>query len=678
MLANPWILPLVNATAFVLILFFGTRMPKRGSEIGILAMAATTAMSILAAVEWHKSDRVAEVREHTWFDFGSFEIQAGTISDGLTVMMLFVVSFISLLVQIYSTNYMKNDRRYTHFFAIMTFFTASMQWFVMSSSTLQMIFGWEVMALCSFLLIGHWWEEKRNVHAAMKAFLTTRASDAGLFVGVSILFFAASGTFSIDDINRAAVSGSISDGILLAAAIALFIAVVGKSAQFPLHTWLPDAMAGPTPMSALIHAATMVVAGVFLIARLFPVFGTAFDISPFTGDLIGWIAFDPSTGTVANPPSASVNPIAVIGAITIVIAALLAFVQNDIKKVLSYSTVSQLGFMVMALGVGAWTAAMFHLFTHAFFKALLFLSAGSVSHTVHGFDIEKDMGGLRKSMPITHATFAIGAASLVGILPLAGFWSKEQIVAEAGANGFMAFQIVGLVGTFLTAAYMMRCYYLMFWGEHRGSSKPHESPAAFTVPCIVLAICSAFAGFLQAPALGIDWFAEWIRPPFVAPHDDEASILVPFLVEMGFTVAGLALAGVALLFGVGPRSLARRFTSARAVYHVLHNRYYLDWLYEKLFVQGIRRVLAWVVHWVDHNVVDRFVDFVGSSTVAVARATDRHVDKRIIDGAVHDATAVTEGAGAMLSAVQNGRVQRYGAVMMSGVAVLAVIVVVAR
>lgn len=659
MLQYAWSLPLLCAAAFLAILFGGKRLPFRGSELGIGAMALSTVGSLWMAVEWIRSDKTPQLFELNWFTFGATQIKAGMTVDGLSVMMLVVVSSISLLVQIYSTNYMKNDRRFTHFYAVLSFFTAAMMQFVLASSTLQMIFGWEVMALCSFLLIGHWWEEKRNVHAAMKAFLTTRASDAGLFIGVAILFFAAGNSFGIEDINQQALSGQISSGLLLAGATALFVAVIGKSAQFPLHTWLPDAMAGPTPMSALIHAATMVVAGVFLIARMYPVFTEAFSIGPFAGDVHG------------------LNPVALIGGITILIAALLAFVQTDIKKVLSYSTVSQLGFMVMALGVGAWTSAVFHLFTHAFFKALLFLSAGSVSHAVHGFDLEKDMGGLRKAMPITHATFLIGTLSIIGVIPLAGFWSKEQIVAEAGAHGYAAFQVIGLIGTFLTAAYMMRCYYFMFWGERRGPSHAHEAPLSFTVPCIVLAVLASIAGFLQAPALDIHYFHDWVTPQYLGvAGGDKASILVPFSIELGLTAGGVVLALLAMVLGFGPRTLAARFGGARAVYHVLYNRYYLDWLYEKIFVHGIRKGLAWIVHWVDHNVVDGLVDLVGTSTVKLGRFVDRRIDRQIVDGAVNDTTAVTEGAGVVLSAFQNGKVQRYGAVMVGGLTLFAIVLVV--
>ena len=316
---------------------------------------------------------------------------------------------------------------------------------------------------------------------------------------------------------------------MVVGASCLLIGIIGKSGQFPLHTWLPDAMAGPTPVSALIHAATMVVAGVYLGARLYGVFWSGFNI----GD-------------------GGMNPMAIIGAITIVIGAALAFVQNDIKKVLAYSTISQLGYMVMGLGVGAWVGAVFHLFTHAFFKALLFLGAGSVSHSGshHSFDMKKDMGGLRKYMPITFWTFLIGSAALAGIAPLAGFWSKDEILATAGQGGFEVFAIIGLVGAFLTAAYMTRCVYLTFFGEYRGHGHPHESPKPITVPLIVLAVFSVFAGLANAAPLGLEKFVEYVEPHFAFPP-----VLTP---DFDYGLATTSLLVVAVAIGIGVLPLVPR------------------------------------------------------------------------------------------------------------------------
>ncbi|NIR34821.1 MAG: hypothetical protein GWN79_01190, partial [Actinobacteria bacterium] len=380
------------------ILFFGKRLPKKGAELGIAAVGIAFVLALATGAAWldHRdnfdfeggeaaavvvddatgtttgpvADEVALTAEEgdekkedgavhpyvgvqnntQWLQTGGVEFGAGILVDGLSVMMIFVVTVVSLLVHVYSTDYVDGDRRYTHFFAFLSLFTASMLFFVLSDNLLQMIVGWELVGVCSFVLIGHWWEEKPNSDAALKAFLTNRVGDVGLLIGVSTLFFAAGGgkTFDTVKINEAIVQGTVGHTALVVAAACLMAAVMSKSGQFILHTWLPDAMAGPTPVSALIHAATMVVAGIFLVARLYPVF--------FEGMQIG---------------GSSINLLATVGAVTLVFGGLLAFVQDDIKKVLAYSTVSQLGYMVMALGVGAWTAAIFHLFTHAFFKANL-------------------------------------------------------------------------------------------------------------------------------------------------------------------------------------------------------------------------------------------------------------------------------------------------------------------
>src|SRR5437667_3100095 len=389
---------------------------------------------------------------------------------------------------------MRGDRRYTWFYAALSLFTASMLLLVVADNTLQLLVGWELVGVCSFMLIGHWWEEKPNSDAALKAFLTTRTGDIGLLTGVIMTFFVVQratgvGSFNIVELNSAASNPKVGHTLILWCAAALMLAIVGKSGQFPLHTWLPDAMAGPTPVSALIHAATMVVAGVYLGARVYPVFFHGFSI----GD-------------------GGVNPMAALGGITILIGAALAFVQNDIKKVLAYSTVSQLGYMVMGLGVAAWTGAVFHIFTHAFFKAGLFLGAGSVSHSGshHSFDMKKDMGGLRRRMPVTFWTFLVYTAALAGIPIFAGFWSKDEIILGAGRNGYQFFMVVGLVGALMTAAYMTRCVYLTFFGEPRGLAAehhPHESPPAITVPLVVLAVLSVTAGLLNAPH--VELFRKW-------------------------------------------------------------------------------------------------------------------------------------------------------------------------
>ena len=554
-LENAFIIPIIPAVAFFLIIFFGKKMPMKGSEFGIVSMFAALVMSIGAAYQWiQRVNGVSEetyvkpiIRSWTWWQNDGVSLGIGQHIDGLSITILVVVAFISSLVQIYSTEYLHGDRRYTHFFASLTLFSAGMLNMVVAENMIQLILGWELMGLCSFMLIGHWWEEGANSRAALKAFFTTRTGDIGLLVGTSVLFFAANdwtqktlgvSGFSIRGLSAWALSGDPSSAAITVGAVALFIACIGKSGQFPLHTWLPDAMAGPTPVSSLLHSSTMVVAGVFLVARVYPVFYEGMNI-------------------YGN----SVNFIVLIGGVTIVIAAALAFVQNDIKKVLAYSTVSQLGYMMMGLGAGAWLPAVFHIFTHAFFKACLFLGAGSISHSAshHSFDMKKDMGGLRKFMPITFSTWIISTLALCGVFPFSGFFSKDEIIDNVGYAGYNFFMIVGLFGAFLTAAYMTRATYLTFFGEPRGAAAgehhddehdahashddhghdahghdahahnshaahdahddhgshgPRESGLIITVPLILLATLALGSGFLNAPAFGEKWenLKKWVEP----------------------------------------------------------------------------------------------------------------------------------------------------------------------
>ncbi len=676
MLRNAWLIPLIPALSFVAILLFGKRLPKKGAEIGVGAIGASLVLSCIAAWQWidrveaatggHEGLRVfgrgllqGEGGEHvavepvtrgfTWWQNGGIDFGVGTSIDGLAVMMMFVVTLVSFLVHVYSTSYMEGDRRFTHYYALLSLFTASMLLLVVADNTLELLVGWELVGLCSFVLIGHWWEEKPNADAAVKAFLTTRVGDVGLMIGIIVLFFAA-GTFNIESINAQAVDGEIGHTLLLVASSCLLLGIIGKSGQFPLHTWLPDAMAGPTPVSALIHAATMVVAGVYLGARLFPVFYEGFSI----GD-----------GTI--------NVMAVVGGITIIIGAVLAFVQRDIKKVLAYSTISQLGYMVMGLGVGAWVAAVFHLFTHAFFKALLFLGAGSVSHSGshHSFDMKKDMGGLRKHMPITFWTFIVGTLALVAIFPFAGFWSKDEILASAGKNEFEFFVVVGLVGALLTAAYMTRCVYLTFFGEYRGHGHPHESPRAITVPLIVLAGFSVAAGFVNASAFDIEKFTEWVEPTVAFPvlqHPDFE--ITGALLSLLFAGAGILMAYAYWFRELGPHGLTERNRFARDGYTFLENKYYLDYLYENVIVGSIKGVIARASYWVDQNVIDRAVNEVGTGAARVGRFAYDVVDQEVVDGAVNGIAVSTGETGGLLRYVQSGRVQRYALMLFAAVALL--------
>jgi NADH-quinone oxidoreductase subunit L len=659
MLTHVWIIFAIPAISFFLILLFGKRLPRHGDFIGIGAVGAAWVLSVIALVQWINRPEVGEGEEHirravntnlfTWFSIGGHKTEFSTHVDGFTVIMLFVVTTVSLMVHIYSTSYMEGDRRYVHFFAALSLFTASMLEMVTAATTIQILLGWEGMGLCSFMLIGHWWEERQNSDAALKAFFTTRTGDIGLLVGIATLYFANGQSFNIAQLNERALSGDLYHTFLVWGAIALFIGVIGKSAQFPLHTWLPDAMAGPTPVSALIHAATMVVAGVYLVARLYGVFWSAFSIT-----------------------SSPINPIVIIGAITIIIAALLAFVQDDIKKVLAYSTVSQLGYMIMALGVGAWTGAIFHLFTHAFFKACLFLGAGSVSHSVHSFDMKKDMGGLRKWMPQTYTTFIIASIALAGIFPFAGFWSKDEILLGAGKNGYEFFMIVGLIGAFMTAAYMGRCIWLTFFGEFRGHGHPHESPKAITIPLWILAIFSITAGWLGG--FGIHAFARWTaNETFVqAKVPEHPFSWVAALISLAIASSGAAIGFLYYERHLLPQlhELSERNKYARAGKTVLLNKYYLDDLYTDVIVGSIKGPIAQGAYWINQNVIDAIVNACGVGARIVGRFTYNFIDQKVVDGAVNATGFVSEEAGAGLRTTQTGRVQNYAAVLFGALVII--------
>jgi len=724
-LRNAWLIPLLPALSFVGILFFGKRLPRGGSELGIAALGIALLLSVCTGLAWmsHRDDyhgqethlsvvavdhdgRAADPGAHqvhgepsvavtntvTWFQAGGVEFTAGTLVDGPAVMMLFMVTLVSLLIHVYSTDYVAGDRRYTHFFAFLSLFSASMLLLVVSENTLQLLVAWELVGVCSFVLIGHWWEERDNSDAALKAFLTNRVGDMGLLVGVSVLFFAVGsalpdrfGSFSIAETNALAASGTLSHTALLVASCGLMAAVMSKSGQFFLHTWLPDAMAGPTPVSALIHAATMVVAGVFMIARMYGVF--------FEGFQIG---------------GSSINLMAFIGGLTTIVGACLAFVQRDIKKVLAYSTISQLGYMVMALGVGAWTAAVFHLFTHAFFKACLFLGSGSVAHAVHGFDMKSDMGGLRRHMPHTYRTFMIGTIALAGLPPLAGFWSKDEILVGTGGWGLLggtggngAYTLMlgmGMLTAALTAAYMTRCVYLTFFGEFRGHGEPHESGRLITVPLWILAGLAIVAGFLNlptgfqlAPGSLQERFGHYVEP--VAGYFPAISHATPSwslaIVSTLVVVGGIAAAGYYYFVKVEAASEAAgtsltelsdgpttKYQLARAGLTLLDNRYYLDHLYNGVVADGTKGPVARLAYRIDQQVIDRTVDVIGQTAVKAGTVVYDKVDQLVVDGAVNATGLASSGMGEELRKVNSGKVQSYAAILFAAATVLAGLLIV--
>ena len=733
MLDHAWLIPLIPALSFWVILFFGKRFGARAAWIGLASVGSIWVMALVSVAQWiqHVSDsegssgaaaalrgfgralkaaaegeKVIEpiIHSTTWFQNSGLKLNVGIQIDGLAVMMLFVVTTISLLVHFYSTEYMAGDRRFTHYYAALSLFTASMLFLVVASSTLQLLVGWELVGLCSFMLIGHWWEEKPNSNAALKAFLTTRTGDIGLLTGVIMTYFVVervtgSGSFDIMKVNASAIAigtHGANHTLLLWCALGLLLGIMGKSGQFPLHTWLPDAMAGPTPVSALIHAATMVVAGVYLGARVYPVFFNGFNIA-----------------------GNSLNPMAAVGAITVIAGAALAFVQNDIKKVLAYSTISQLGYMVMGLGVGAWTAAVFHLFTHAFFKANLFLGAGSVAHSGshHSFDMKEDMGGMRKYMPRTFITFMIGTAALIGLPMTGGFFSKDEILAVAGSGHYSLFKWVGLLGAVMTACYMTRCVYLTFFGEYRGGhhdahghdthaahghdahdahdqadfdahavpgfgshddhghGDPHESNNIILIPLYVLSFMSIAAGYLLSPMLHIELFEKW-----VTPHLLEKRFIVFPSVAFSWADPGVAVAAGLVGIALGylfywKKAFGQNATASngalRAGKTFLVNKYYLDVLYTDTIVGAVKGPIANAAYWVNQNIIDNVLRYTGKGTVAAAGFVYSVVDQKGVDGIYNGTAAGTGGLGGLTRKLQTGRLQDYALFVLFGLGAIA-------
>jgi NADH-quinone oxidoreductase subunit L len=635
-----WIVALLPFVSAALTLFFGKRSPGKGAFYGITAIGAGLVLSIGILLHFARSGPTYE-SSFEWFRIGSLRLQLGQYVDGLTAVMLIVVTTVSLCVHVYSIGYMHGDKRYTWFFVVLSLFTGSMLNVVIANNLFQLLVGWEVMGVCSYLLIGHWWEEHVNSSAAIKAFIVTRTGDIPFLFGIFALVYATGmRTSNIVQITEMATHGHISQGWLTVAALLLFGGTIGKSAQFPLHVWLPDAMAGPTPVSALIHAATMVAAGVYLVGRMFEIFVHA----------------DPWVLTFVST----------IAAITMLIAALMAMIQDDIKRVLAYSTISQLAYMVAGLSMGeaGYTAGLFHLFTHAFFKALLFLGAGSVIHAVHSNNMS-EMGGLKKHMPVTFWTFAIGSAALAGIPPFAGFWSKDEIISTAFHQGKYELWAVAAITAILTAFYMMRAVQMTFYGEYRGHGHPHESPGVITVPLIALAGLSCTVGFLNATAFNIHEFTDWVHIGAVE-HE-------PF--NYGF--AALSVIGALLGLAAGYRlySRWREPEPLRALgpgYVVLENKFYLDALYWNAIVQPIRDRVSAAVYWTDQHILDGVVNGAAWITRKLGGGVNEF-DREVIDGAVNGVGQAAGFTGGLLRYLQSGNVQRYAAFLFTGIVVLTVI-----
>jgi NADH-quinone oxidoreductase subunit L len=636
-----WLIVFLPFVSAALTLFIGKRTPGKGTVYGIAAVGASFVLSLGVLWTFVEGERGFYEATVSWFEIGPLHLEAGVFVDGLTAVMLVVVTAISLCVHVYSLGYMKGDVRYTWFYVVLSLFTSAMLLVVISADLFQLLVGWEVMGVCSYLLIGHWYEDHVNSSSAIKAFITTRIGDVPFMFGIFVLVFVTGfTTANIHEIGEMIAGGEVSVALVSAAALLLFGGTIGKSAQFPLHVWLPDAMAGPTPVSALIHAATMVAAGVYLVGRLFIVFVEA---EPFVLQIVG-----------------------VVGAITMLGAALMAFVQDDIKRVLAYSTISQLAYMVagMSMGPAGRTAGFFHLFTHAFFKALLFLGSGAVIHAVHSNNMS-EMGGLRTKLPITFWTFLIGSLALAGVPPLAGFWSKDELLVVADHEGHPVLFVVLLVTAVLTAFYMARAVLMTFYGDYRGHGEPHEAPRSMTGVLVALATATVLVGLLGSPQLGAV-FGQW-----VFFEEIEEALFVPWIAVLSTLAAlGGIAAGYALYRRYREPDPLRRLGRA---YTLVSNKYYLDDIYWKGVVRPIRDDASGGVYWWDQKILDGVVNGTAALTRSAANAV-RWFDTRVVDGAVNAAANVAGFTGGILRYIQSGNVQRYAAFLFTGIVVLAIII----
>ena len=666
-----WVIPVIPACGAVILLLFGKRIgePRAGwIATGLMLLtfiAACIAFFALVSLEPEQRHQISD--GFTWIQVAGFHVDFRFLVDPLSATMILFVTGVATLIHLYSIGYMHGDPRFSRFFAYMNLFVASMLVLVLGSSFLLTFLGWEGVGLCSYLLVSFWFERNSAAVAGKKAFVTNRVGDFGFMLAMFLIFA------SLGSLNYAAMEGAgrLPQSTVTAIALLLLVGAIGKSAQIPLHIWLPDAMEGPTPVSALIHAATMVTAGVFLICRASPFF----EASDHAGTVVAWV-----------------------GAITALLAATVAIVQNDIKRVLAYSTISQLGYMFLAAGVGAYSAAMFHMITHAFFKALLFLGAGAVIHGLHNEQDMRRMGALRKWMPITAATFIIGWLTIAGIFPFAGFWSKDEILAAAWATDNYALWFVGAVAALFTAFYMTRQVWLVFYGNARwddsaahgddahapdpselveadepvaaGASgsvavatetevdvhdehapTPHESPWLMTLPLGVLAFLSIVGGLINLPFVRpqLDYLAIWLEPSFEGVGEVHVSSFA-----LGFVLSTVAviIAVVGIVWGRAMYRNGLPETGEDPVVErlgpfakVLANAYYFD--------VGIAR-------------------FVSGPLTAAARFISGDVDHKGIDGAVNGVAAGFKAAGGGLRKLQTGLVRNYalwivfGAVLLVG------------
>ena len=597
MLQSIWIVPFCPLLGAALNCFFGRRYGK--AVVGQVAIAAMLMAFIAALVMTGTFLSLGETTAHVqvtlfeWIAAGDYRAPVSFLIDGLSCTMMLVVTGVGLLIHIYSTGYMHDEVDYSRYFTYLNLFAGAMLILVLADSYLLMFVGWEGVGLCSYLLIGFWYTRKSAADAGKKAFIVNRIGDFGFMLAVLLLFVTLQTTDMLR-VEEALVHHQVSVGVMTAIALLLFVGAVGKSAQVPLYVWLPDAMEGPTPVSALIHAATMVTAGVYMIARS----SVLFTLAPVAAGIVAFI-----------------------GVLTAVFAATMALTATDIKRVLAYSTVSQLGYMVFAAGVGAYMAAVFHLVTHAFFKALLFLGAGSVIHGLHEEQDMRKMGGLRTLMPTTHWTMFVATLAIAGIFPLAGFWSKDEILAGAMKSGgiHILWWLIALGTAFMTSFYMFRLYYMTFYGEPRMPPETvahvHESPPSMRVPLILLAVLSMMGGFIGVPPEG-GMLHHVLEPVFhealALSGGHHAFALIDVLLMVVSLAVALAGWWMAYRFYVQHPELPAQWAERwRSYYELLVNNYYVDEGYAAVFIKPVYTFSRVLWRWVDDFVIDGIVNLVG-------------------------------------------------------------------
>jgi NADH-quinone oxidoreductase subunit L len=689
---NLWLIPALPGFAAGLSAVAKQRNRRYAASLAICSMGLSFLLSLCAfayALRSSGQGETVQVFNFPWLQYGSEWLKLGWMLDPLTAVMLVMVSFVGLLIFIYSTGYMSHDENFTRFFCFLSLFAAAMLGVVIANSLLLLFMCWELVGLTSYLLIGFWYQKPAAAAAAKKAFITTRIGDLAFLVGM-VWLYSKAGTLLFYDhgagclehsvlVRLVALTTSVGMGVSTGVALLLFGGAVGKSGQVPLHVWLPDAMEGPTPVSALIHAATMVAAGVFLVARVYPLMAVHSGI-----DLV-------TSSTTA------LQVVTWIGAITAVFAALIAVAQDDIKRILAYSTISQLGYMMMGLGIGGVAVGMFHLITHAFFKALLFLGAGSVIHGCHEEQDIRRMGGLKRFMPITFATYGVGMLALCGFpLFFSGFWSKDAILHSAHAWSVSRVPFyLGSFGALLTAFYMTRQVYYVFFGEsrfwggpglsHAGGeghqkrgipSPPHESPAVMTMPLVILAVFAIFLGVIGTPAW--PWFDSFLNgQPATLNFAGffESGILPVMLTSSVIVFAGLGSGW--WFYG------RRRIVSAEApdalerlqpqIFHLLGHKFYVDEFYQATFIRWnwwLSRVSDWFDRWIWNGAVWA-VSYLVLGLSWLARSADTYVVNPGFDEGCHTVTA----GGKLLARLQNGRTQNYLRLVGFAFAVLVILLI---